>query len=259
MITTLLGGAMRPIFYAFVAVVSLSPIISAQGPPKGSSCQRAVEQFVCGAPIILPVAEDKRALTRKDYQLTGLIQGVRFDIDGDDNEEQVAWTAMGSHLALLALDRNGNGKIDNGKELFSNYTFPGAGNGFAALNQEAKRWGNPGMINERSPLYEKLLLWEDENHDGISQPEEIRKFSDHYVGIDGGYIEVARVMENRDPVAIDRFIEHAPLVDKHGNEYRFVGTAAVRDPGKSKHYPMTNPGDDADLLIPIYDVVLRAR
>lgn len=249
---------MRVNLYLLFGVVSLSAITSAQ-PLKGSACQKAVEQFVCGAPIILPAAEDKRALKREDYQLTGLLQGVRFDIDGDGTEEQVAWTAMGSHLAFLALDRNGNGKIDNGKELFSNYTFPGVGNGFAALNQEAKRWGNPGLIHERQPLYEKLLLWEDENHDGISQPEEIHKFSDYYIGIDGGYIEVARAMQNRDRVTIDRFTEHAPLVDTNGNEYRFVGSANVRDPGRSKKFPMGDPGAEQDTMIPIYDVVLRGR
>jgi hypothetical protein len=181
-------------------------------------------------------------------------------MDGDGIEEQVAWTAMGSHLAFLAIDRNGNGKIDNGKELFSNYTFPGTSNGFAALIQTAKEMrGNPGLVREGNPLYEKLLLWEDENHDGISQSEEIRKFSDHYLGISGGYIEVAWAVANPDRNALELFVEHEPLTDRHGNEYRFQGAAAVRDPGTSKHYPMSNPGDDAKVLIPVYDVVLRGR
>jgi hypothetical protein len=204
----------------------------------------------------MPVAEDKRGLRRLDYQFTGLLQGVRFDMNGDGIEEQVSWTAMSSHLAFLALDRNGNGKIDNGKELFSNFTFPGINNGFAALNRESNR---AGLIREGHPLYEKLLLWEDENHDGISQPDEIHKFSDHYVGFGGSYIEVAWAVANADRVGNERFKEHEPLVDKHGNEFRFQGTAAVRDPGKSKKYPMDEPGADQGLLIPIYDVVLRGR
>jgi len=64
---------------------------------------------------------------------------------------------------------------------------------------------------------------------------------------------------NQDRVAGERFVEREPLTDKSGNEFRFVGTAAVRDPGKSKRYPMDTPGADQDLLIPIYDVVLRGR
>lgn len=254
---------MRRICYAVLAVLSFSVIMSAQAPVAvkvPNYCLRAIEQFVCGAPIILPVAEDKRALKRDDYQLTGMIGGVRFDMNGDGSEEQVGWTALGSHLAFLVMDRNGNGKIDSGKELFSNYTFPGAGNGFAALIQTAKEMrANPGLVSEGNPLYEKLLLWEDENHDGISQPDEIHQFSDHYVGISGGYIEVAWAVANHDRIAIERFKEHQPLVDKNGNEFRFQGTAAVRDAGKGKHYPMTSPGDDTNLLIPIYDVVLRGR
>ena len=122
-----------------VFVLSVA-LISAQAPSAirvSNFCQRAIEQFVCGAPILVPISEDKRALRRQDYQLTGLLQGVRFDMNGDGIEEQVSWTAQGSHLAFLALDRNGNGKIDNGKELFSNFTFPDVNNGFAALNRES--------------------------------------------------------------------------------------------------------------------------
>ena len=241
-----------------VFVLSVA-LISAQAPSAirvSNFCQRAIEQFVCGAPILVPISEDKRALRRQDYHLTGLLQGVRFDMNGDGIEEQVSWTAQGSHLAFLALDCNGNGKIDNGKELFSNFTFPDVNNGFAALNRESNR---SGLIREGHPLFEKLLLWEDDNHDGISQPEEIHKFSDHYVGFAGSYIEVAWVVANQDRVAGERFVEREPLTDKSGNEFRFVGTAAVRDPGKSKRYPMDTPGADQDLLIPIYDVVLRGR
>ena len=136
---------------------------------------------------------------------------------------------------------------------------PGRRQRLRGAESRSQRWGNPGLISERQPLYEKLLLWEDANHDGISQPEEIHKFSDHYVGIGGGYIEVAWPVANHDRVAIERFKEHEPLVDRNGNEFRFEGSAAVRDPGKSKHYSMDNPGDDAGLLIPIYDVVLRGK
>src|ERR1700752_4159682 len=49
------------------------------------------------------------------YQLTDSANGVRFDIDGDGVEEQISWTAANSGLGFLALDRNGNGRIDNGK------------------------------------------------------------------------------------------------------------------------------------------------
>jgi hypothetical protein len=194
-----------------------------------------------GAPIddmiIMPIGSDKRGIKQKDYRLTDPAQGVLFDLNGDGRLELVAWTAPGSKLAFLALDRNGNGTIDSGAELFGNHTLPGAGNGFAALSQSTPC---KGLVREGCALYEQLLLWEDDNHDGISAAEELHKFSDHYLGISGGYVDDG-------------------LRDKYGNEFRLRGTAAVRDPGKSKHYPDEDPGADLGLLIPIWDVFLRGR
>ena len=72
--------------------------------------------------IVLPA--DGRAIPRIAYKLTGPSRGVQFDVDGDGAKEQTAWTAADSHLAFLALDRNGNGVIDSGKELFGSNTIP---------------------------------------------------------------------------------------------------------------------------------------
>jgi hypothetical protein len=58
----------------------------------------------------------------KGFQLTSAQQGVRFDISGTGRPIQLAWTVPGSGNAFLALDRSGNGRIDNGKELFGNFT-----------------------------------------------------------------------------------------------------------------------------------------
>jgi len=196
------------------------------------------EQWICADPIILPVGADKRSLKREDYQLTDFLHGVRFDLNGDGIEEQVSWTAQSSHLAFLAMDRNGNGKIDNGKELFSNFTDIGWASGFEALRfhtarmSESQRemaagWGNP--------FYEKLLLWEDDNHDGISQPEEIYKLSDHYL-------------------AIDATCDFDPVTDKWGNQFICRGAAAVKEQGMTRM-----PYGRRDLYIPIYDVLLRGR
>ena len=66
-------------------------------------------------PIIVDTAND-------GYHLTSVEDGVRFDLDADGTPELVAWTRPGSDDAFLAIDRNGNGRIDDGTELFGNHT-----------------------------------------------------------------------------------------------------------------------------------------
>lgn len=75
----------------------------------------------------------------------------RFDLDADGTPEQLA--ALRSGSGMLALDRDGNGKIDSGRELFG----PASGDGFAELARLDS--DGSGWIDENDPVFSKLRIW----------------------------------------------------------------------------------------------------
>jgi trimeric autotransporter adhesin len=99
-------------------------------------------------------------------------QGVSFDINGDGKTETVSWTAPQS--GLLALDRNNDGTINSGNELFGDQH--GAVDGFAEL---AKFDGNnDGQITAGDSVYSKLGVWQDRNQNGVSDAGEVSSLKD---------------------------------------------------------------------------------
>lgn len=75
----------------------------------------------------------------------------QFDLDSDGRQEQISVLKPGS--GLLALDKNGDGKINNGSELFG----PNSGDGFAEL--AAYDEDKNGFIDEGDSIYNKLRIW----------------------------------------------------------------------------------------------------
>lgn len=74
-----------------------------------------------------------------------------FDIDSDGLEDQISLLSKGS--GFLALDRNGNHTIDNGKELFG----ADNGDGFAALEKYDE--DNNNWIDANDEIFNKLRIW----------------------------------------------------------------------------------------------------
>ncbi len=124
-------------------------------------------------PIILDLNGDGVAMT-------DLAHGVLFDITGSGVAQRVSWTAKGADDAFLALDRNGNGVIDDARELFGNVTpqAPSATpNGFEALR--LLDTNGDGIISKEDAQFDQLLLWTDLNHNGVSEPNELSTLSQH--------------------------------------------------------------------------------
>jgi hypothetical protein len=91
-------------------------------------------------------------LAGNGFSTSGLSRSVRFDLDADGRLDQIS--APTGDDTLLALDRNGNGRIDNGRELFGNQH--GAANGFAELRKYDKN--GDGRIDRQDAIFERLSL-----------------------------------------------------------------------------------------------------
>jgi hypothetical protein len=142
------------------------------------------------------------------FHLTSATAGVIFDIAGNGNPVQIAWTEAGSGNAFLALDRDHNGKIDNGKELFGNNTQQPSSpdpNGFLALAEfdlPANGGNDDGLIDNKDAVSSHLLLWIDSDHDGISQANELHSLAEFGIA------------------SISLTYRESRRIDKFGNQFR---------------------------------------
>jgi hypothetical protein len=144
--------------------------------------------------------------------------GVNFDLQNDSQTEWWSWTAASADDAWLALDRNGNGLIDSGAELFGNYTpqpAPPAGeekNGFLALaeyDKPANGGNSDRRINRQDTVFDSLRLWQDTNHNGISEARELHRLRELGLAV------------------IDLDYRESRRRDEHGNWFRY--RAKIRD------------------------------
>ncbi|WP_284407776.1 calcium-binding protein, partial [Acidovorax sp. SUPP3434] len=108
---------------------------------------------------------------------------ILFDHDGDGTRNATGWIAGDD--GFVVLDRNGNGVIDSGRELFGDQTLKPVdsygqtlayANGYEAL--AAEDGNGDKVIDANDAVYSQLRIWKDINQDGISQAGEMHTLAD---------------------------------------------------------------------------------
>ena len=108
--------------------------------------------------------------------MTTVPEGVVFDLDNDGYAERVSWTAEQTSFdnAFLVLDKNGNGQVDNGGELFGDQN--GSKNGFEEL---AKYDDNQDkVVNKDDKVFAELKLWVDFNKNAKVDAKEMKSLDE---------------------------------------------------------------------------------
>lgn len=134
-----------------------------------------------------------------------------FDLDADGLSERAGWVSPDD--GLLAVDRDGDGLIGSGAELFGNNSVLSNGqraeNGFQALAEYDSN--GDGVVNALDAGYASLRVWRDLNGNGISDVGELQTLADAGVqSIDTGY-------------------SASSYVDANGHEHRQVATIVLSD------------------------------
>ncbi len=104
--------------------------------------------------------------------------GIHFDHDANGFAEATGW--INADDAFLAFDRNGNGTIDTGNELFGDQTALRSGAKAASGLQALAEWDSnrDGQIDAADNRFAHLRVWRDLNQDGISQTDELQTLTD---------------------------------------------------------------------------------
>ena len=153
-----------------IAALTMKQVDALTAAQIGALTTDQIQHLQFGSPIVLDLNGD-------GVHTRNVSEGVQFDLYATGQATQTGW--VDSTDGLLAYDRDGNGTIDSGAELFGTSTVLANGqtasDGYVAL-KELDANGD-GVIDAKDAAYDKLSVWVDANGDGVSQSGELHSLA----------------------------------------------------------------------------------
>ncbi|EIL0014367.1 hypothetical protein LK554_004583 [Salmonella enterica] len=155
-------------------------------------------------------------LDRDGVETISVEAGVFFDHDGNKFAESTGWVSPDD--GLLVFDRDGNGQIDNGSELFGNNTLQADGtnasNGYNALKEYDDN--NDGVLDENDAIWNQLQVWQDKNSNGRVDEGELL------------------TMKQAGIASINTMYKNSSTTDSQGNLHKQTGSIPYTDDSKGQ-------------------------
>ena len=191
---------------------SLKELVDKAGKSISDLWDRAKNWFRRSDPLVLDLDGDGIELVAADGT-------VLFDHDGDRVAEATGWVAPDD--GFLVIDKNGNGRIDDGSELFGDgnpdaFHDPEVQNTLSAGIRALRRYDSnqDGVFDAADAAFGQVRVWRDLNQDGVSQANEL------FTLVDVGIQSI-----NLNPVSTaDADVGHGNVADSTGQFTRTDGS-----------------------------------
>jgi Ca2+-binding RTX toxin-like protein len=171
---------------------------------------------------------------------------TQFDFDNDGENEIASW--VGGSDALLALDRNNNGTIDNASEISFVADLAGASTdleGLAAFDSNQN-----GLLDAADDRFAEFKVWQDENQNGISEASELKTLAE--AGIES--ITLNPLIPNSEPTGASGVeVTNTSTFTRTDGTQSGVGDVRFSfseiDPNNPEHSVLTPGTDQTDNII----------
>ncbi|MDH3460713.1 MAG: hypothetical protein OEM00_06975, partial [Burkholderiaceae bacterium] len=157
---------------ADIAAMSMTQVAAFESEDVAAMSSAQLDALFSATPIVLD-------LDGNGVRTVAASNGVNFDLNATGNSAKVGWASAGD--GLLVMDRNGDGVINDGRELFGAATQTAddrrAGHGYAAMALEDSN--NDGMLDASDARWSDLRLWVDANQDGRTDAGELKTLAEY--------------------------------------------------------------------------------